>query len=143
MAQKAAGEAIASLAGDNAVTLFGKGREELRSAIKDLSTTKGFSELGQTFFGRFASQFLNFYLSRVTARELGSDRIPNVSELREFNDALKTHCLQSARIAKDFCRQWYSKTEYTEGINSENTSRFMAIALRKLSREFSKQRAEL
>jgi hypothetical protein len=42
---------------------------------------------------------------------------------------------------RDFCGQWYSKTEYMEGINPENTSRFMAIALRKLSRQLAKQRA--
>lgn len=143
MAQSAAGEALSSLAADNSVTLFGNDGEGLRIAIKDLSTTKGFSRLGQVFFGRFAERFLNFYLSRVTAIEIGSERLPNVDEVSRFNDALKAHCEQSAQIARDFCGQWYSKTEYLEGIDQDNTSRFMAIALRKLSRELAKQRAEL
>jgi len=143
MAQQAAGEALASLAADNSVTLFGSGGAELQSAIRGLSTRMGFSRLGQRFFGRFAARFLNFYLSRITARELGGSRITNVVEVSRFNDALRAHCEQSARIARDFCGQWYSKTEYTEGITASNSTRFMAIALRKLSRELAKQRAEL
>jgi len=143
MAQQAAGEALAGLAKDNSVTLFGAGGAELHTAIRDLSTSKGFSRLGQVFFGRFTERFLNFYLSRITAREVGSSRLPSVSDVSRFNDALQTHCEQSARIVRDFCGQWYSKTEYLEGIDLRNTSRFMAIALRKLSRELAKQRAEL
>lgn len=141
MAQSAAGEALASLASDNSVSLFGNDGQSLKIAIRDLSTTKGFSRLGQVFFGRFAERFLNFYLSRITAREVGSERLSDVAEVSRFNDALKLHCEQTARIARDFCGQWYSKTEYLEGINHHNTSRFMAIALRKLSRELAKQRA--
>ena len=143
MAQRAAGEALALLAKDNSVTLFGQEGAALQSAIRDLSTSDGFSRLGQVFFGRFTSRFLNFYLSRVTASEVGNARIPTVGEVSRFNDALKLHCEQSARIVRDFCGQWYSKTAYLEGINRNNTSRFMAIALRKLSRELAKQRAEL
>jgi len=143
MAQRAAGEALASLAADNSVTLFGSGGAELQSAIRGLSTSKGFSDLGQMFFGRFTMRFLNFYLSRITARELGTERVPNVAEVSRFNDTLRTHCEQSARITRDFCGQWYSKTEYMEGIDRHNAARFMAIALRKLSRELAKQRAEL
>lgn len=143
MAQRAVGESLSLLATDNSVTLFGQGGAELQTAIRDLSTPRGFSRLGQVFFGRFTSQFLNFYLSRVTATAVGNTRIPNVEAVSRFNDSLKLHCEQSAKIVHDFCGQWYSKTEYQEGINLRNTTRFMAIALGKLSRELEKQRAEL
>jgi hypothetical protein len=142
MAQQAAGEALASLAGASATTLFGSGGEYLQSAIRDLSTKDGFSRLGQVFFGRFLARFLNFYLSRVTASKVGTDRLPSIAQVSQFNEALERHCHQSARIVRDFCGQWYSKTEYIEGIDPANTSRFMAVALRKLGRELAKQRAE-
>jgi len=142
MAQQAAGEAVASLAAPSAATLFGRGGDELQRAVRELSTKSGFSRLGQVFFGRFMARFLNFYLSRVTARELGTDRLPNIEGVSRFNKALLAHCEQSARMVRDFCGQWYSKTEYMKGIDLQNTSRFMAVALRKLSRELAKQRAD-
>jgi hypothetical protein len=135
MAQQAAGQAIAELAGPNVRTLFGSGAAELQEAIRGLSTKAGFARLGQRFFGYFVSRFLNFYLSRVTAGRVGG-----VGRLSQFNEALERHCTQSARIVHDFCGEWYSKTEFQHGIDPENTSRFMAVALKKLKAELEEQR---
>lgn len=140
MAQQAAGEAVATLAGPRAMSLFGSDKEQLRRALHALSTKKGFAELGQRFFGRFVSYFLNFYLSRITAAQLGKAQLPQVGELSRFNEVLKIHCEQSARIVRDFCGEWYSKTEFREGISLDNTSRFMAVALEKLQAELRRQR---
>jgi len=140
MAQVAAGEAIAGLAGPRAVTLFGTGQAELQEAIRSLSTKAGFSDLGQRFFGCFLARFLNFYLSRVTAGQVGGQRIEQVDDLSRFNEALRTHCLQSARIVHDFCGEWYSKTEFQKGIDLDNTSAFLAVALQKFQAEFKRQR---
>ncbi len=142
MAQRAAGEAISSLAGPRSKTLFGSGPEELKDAIRELSTKKGFSKLGQKFFGRFMCRFLNFYLSRITPQQVGSDRLTNTRALSEFNEALDAHCYQSAKIVHDFCGEWYSKTEFEKGISLDNTSGFMAIAVKKLQAELQKQRED-
>lgn len=139
MAQQAAGEAIAVLAGPKANTLFGSGREELQVAVRDLSTKAGFARLSQAFFGRFMARFLNFYLSRVTAANTNQVRLQQVGDLTRFNEALQNHCHQSARILHDFSGEWYSKTEFQRGINLENTSGFMAVALRKLQAELDRQ----
>lgn len=50
MAQQAAGEALAELAGSRPGALF-EGGGRLQVAIRDLSTKAGFSRLGQVFFG--------------------------------------------------------------------------------------------
>ena len=139
MAQQAAGEAISALAESKATTLFGNGLHELQGAIRDLSTKKGFSTLGQTFFGRFMARYLNFYLSRITAAQTGHERVQQLGDLTAFNDALGRHCFQSAAIVRDFCGEWYSKTEFKQGINLENTSGFMAVALDKLRAELGRQ----
>ena len=81
------------------------------------------------------TRFLNFYLSRVTAGQLGG-----AENLSRFNEALATHCNQSARIVRDFCGEWYSKTEFQQGIDLENSSRFLAVALQKLKAELGQQR---
>lgn len=139
MAQRAAGEALTSLAHERAETLFGNSGEELRAAIRALSTKSGFAELGHTFFARFTSHFLNFYLSRIAASQVGRglERITDVSEL---NSELGTHCYETARIVRDFCGQWYSKTEFVRGIDLTNTSGFVAVAIGKLEAELMRQR---
>ncbi|MEQ1907123.1 MAG: hypothetical protein ABL888_23260 [Pirellulaceae bacterium] len=142
IAQQAAGEALAELAGTNAKTLFGSGSDELRDAIRKLSTRAGFAKLGQRFFGGFMTRFLNFYLCRVTAHQTGGSRISQVGSLTKFNESLAQHCQQSAQIVKDFCGEWYSKTEFQKGIDLENSSGFMAVALKKLQSELRRQRQE-
>lgn len=141
MAQQAASEAITTLVGPNATTLFGSTRDDLQFAVRKFSTKKGFSDLGQLFFGRFMSRFLNFYLSRATADMLGRTRFQQIGDISAFNGALQSHCLQSALILHDFCGEWYSKTEFQQGIDLENSSRFMAHALHKLRDELKRQGA--
>ena len=140
MAQQAAGEALASLTAASTNALFGTGGEQLRAAVRLLSTEAGFGRLGQRFFGGFLARFLNSYLSRIAAEKAGSARLGSISEVSRFNHALTTHCEESALIVRDFCRGWYSKTEYVERINPGNTSRFMAHAVEKLALELAKQR---
>jgi len=143
IAQQSAGEAITSLAGSQTASLFSGSSTDVQKAIRSLSTKKGFGELGQRFFGRFVARFLNFYLSRLTAATLGSPRVKGLVDVAEFNNALRAHCDQSARIVRDFCGEWYSKTEYEKGIDLENTSRFVAVALKKLRSELEQQKASL
>jgi hypothetical protein len=142
IAQQSAGEAILSLAATRTPSLFGGGSEDAQQAIRSVSTKKGFGELGQQFFGKFVSRFLNFYLSRITAAELGKRRLKDLGDVAQFNEALRSHCIQSARIVRDFCGTWYSKTEYKQGIDLENSSRFLAVAMKKLRSEPEQQEAE-
>jgi hypothetical protein len=140
IAQQAAGEAVTSLTAEEERTLFGTGERELQSAVRRLSTSRGFADLGQRFFGRFMARFLNFYLSRATAAQVGGNRFQSTSDISKFNNILERHCEQTARIIRDFCGEWYSKTEFREGIDLENTSRFMAVAVKKLQSELERQR---
>ncbi len=140
MAQQSIGETISKMVEPKANTLFGTGKEEVQSAIKSLSTKKGFADLGQKFFGHFMTHYLNFFLSRVTAAQVGTGKLRSVEDITKFNQVLQTHCEQTAKIVRDYCGEWYSKTEYMKGINIENTSDFMSVALKKLKSELKKQK---
>lgn len=142
MAQKAAGEAFLSAARRSALPLFGEGPEDVRRVLRDVSNKSGFGELGQVFFGRLLARYLNFYLSRLAASHAGSAKLPNVSSLGQLNDALLSHCHQSARIVRDFCGDWYSSTQFREGITPQNTSRFVAVALKKVRTEIVSQKGQ-
>ena len=115
IAQQAAGEALLGLSRAHSHSLFGESSEDVREMMRPLSTKKGFGELGQRFFGRFVARFLNFYLSRIAAAQIGTKRIQDAGDFARFEDLLKLHCDQSARIVRDFCGAWYSKTEYEPG----------------------------
>lgn len=142
MARKSAVNAVKSLAGPHAVSLFGTGPEELRLAVSNLSTKKGFSELGRTFFGGLLSQYLNFFICKETPNAVRDGRLNGVDGLCEFETALDQHCYQSAKIVQDFCGDWYSKTEWREGIDPKNSSRAVAFAIEKLQRELAQQGGE-
>ena len=140
MAQQAVGEALTSLLGAHTPSLFeDTDSKDLKKALHTLSTKKGFGKLGQRFFARFVARFLNFHLSRATAAGLGTPRLQNLGYIGEFNEALTTHCEESARIVRDFCGDWYSKTEYERGIDLANSSRFLAVAVKKLRSELQRQ----
>lgn len=140
MAQQAAGEALTSLLAAQTPSIFDASEsQDLKNALRGLSTKKGFGQLGQRFFARFVARFLNFHLSRATAAGLGAPRLQNLGYIGEFNDALTTHCEQSARIVRDFCGDWYSKTEYVQGIDRANSARFLAFAVTKLKSELQDQ----
>lgn len=143
IAQQAAGEALTNLTVEEARSLFGTGEKELQNAVRRLSTSRGFADLGQKFFGRFMARFLNFYLSRATASQVGGSKFQSTSDVSKFNALLEQHCEQTARIVRDFCGEWYSKTEYQQGIDLANTSRFMAVAVKKLQSELERQRKNL
>lgn len=140
MVQQAFGETVTDEVSRRAVSLFGAGREELHAALRELSTKKGFSQLAQKFFGSFIYRYLNFYLSRVTASQLDTPQLQQLGDLSEFNRALRVHCDQSAAIIRDFSGDWYSKTEYEEGIDERNVSRFIVVALGKLRAELKTQK---
>ncbi len=139
MAQQAAGEALSHLAKDNAVTLFGDGRDELQLAIKKLSTKAGFCDLGQRFFGNFTARFLDFYASKILPKRAGQPPFNDAGDFNDFKRSLFDHCHESAKIVHDFCGQWYSKKEFEEGIYLNNTGRFVAHAIDKLRDELKKQ----
>lgn len=141
MAQQALGETLTKATGQRTLSVFQGNMYELQSVLRQFSTRDGFAELGQTFFSGFIFRFLNFFLSRVTAANLGRLKVRSVAQISEFNNALRRHCYQSALLVRDFCGEWFSKTEYQEGINFDNTSRFVAVALKKIQAEIKQQRA--
>lgn len=139
MARKSAIDAIQSLASDKATTLFGSGPDELRDAIRELSTKKGFAKLGRSFFAGFLSQYLNFYLCKETPNAVREGRLDGMEGIRQFENALDRHCHESAKVVEEFCGTWYTKKEWQEGITPENAADAAAYAVSKLQKELEKQ----
>ena len=142
IARKAACDAVQALAGPRAFTLFGSGPEELRDAIKELSTKKGFSKVGHAYFSGFLTRYLNFYLSRKTPDAVRAGKIVGAAGLDRFEDALGTHCRQTAEITRAYAGDWYSTTNWRSEITPETTRDFVARCGRKLQAEIRVQRGD-
>lgn len=141
ISQQAFGEAVSFMARQETIPLFEEGFDAIRRTLKAASTKSGFGQLARRFLASFLARYLNFYLSRVTAGGVGGKRLGQLGDISEFNRALDLHCYQSAKIVEDFSAEWFSKTLYREGINKENTTRFLRVALKKLSAELESQKS--
>lgn len=142
MAQMAAAEALTAFATPANASLFDL-TPKAEQAIRGLSTVKEFSALSREFFARFTRKYLTYFLSRELSNYVSGDgRFTNLQQHAAFNADLDVFCRQASRIVEEFSGGWYSKTEFKGGITQANASRFVHIAVKKLSAELSRgQRA--
>ena len=137
MARLAGTEALTALCRQETPGLFTSAADDLRNALRSLSTRGRFNSLAEEFFGRFTQRFLAYHLSRELSNHVGPDRrFRSVEEHDRFNGALDLHCRQTARIVREFAGGWYSKTLHEEhGIPRRKAEGFVAVALKKIRDE--------
>jgi hypothetical protein len=140
IAQAAAGEALLQALAPEAISLFDE-TDDLRGAVARSATRGGFGKLARSFFAGFTTRYINFYLSRLTAKASGNSPFDSIQDISEFNRALATHAFQTARIVEDFSGHWFSKAVYRKELDLSHTRRFIAVAIRKLRKEFEQQKA--
>jgi len=139
MGQLAAVETLTEKCAERSKRLFGTTPENVQQSIRELSTKKNFALLARDFFSRFTYRYLNYFLSRETAKHVGLNRrFENIDEHTAFNEALAAHCKQTAAIVQDFAGGWYSKTAYETGITQQDAESFTAVALKKLLSELKR-----
>jgi hypothetical protein len=87
--------------------------ERTREVMAGLGTVKQFAVLAQDFFSRLLRRHLAYYLSRELPRHVGiGQRFASMREHDEFEQALETHCRETARAVTRFAGEWLSKTEF-------------------------------
>jgi hypothetical protein len=144
MAQHAASETLASLAGRELPSLFGPTAKDVQQALAKLGTSGRFSVVAREFFSRLTSRSLGYFLSRELSKHVGPDkRFAGVNDHSEFNTALDLHCREASRIIKDVSGGWYGKTLQQERqITRDEARKFAQIAFKKLRAELRKRREE-
>ena len=136
MAQLAAIESLTSLIGQRSVSLFGTTSAEVKGAVYEFSTKKGFSALAHDFFSRFTQRFLTYHLGRELSNHVGGNgRFADPNEHTEFVKGLATHCREAAVIVREFSGGWYSKANFEDGISAQKARNFVNYALTKLRLE--------
>jgi hypothetical protein len=121
-------------------SLFGKSFEDIRIACKKYSDPKKFSKLSRLYFSKLLYRILQFFLSRETCNNVGRNRkFKDITELINFNSAIKLYCFQVSKIVEDFSSGWYSKHIWEGEITEEDTKKFVVIAIKKLQSEILRE----
>jgi len=133
IAQRAAAQSLTALGQEYANTLFGTGPDAVQDALRRLSTQSGFARLTQDFFGRVASGFLIYHLSKELSNHVGPGRrFADVSEHNAFLSAMEAHCRTASSVLKEFSGTWYSKHNFQGGITPRKSAGFVRHALEKV-----------
>ncbi len=143
MAQMAASEALATVAGRDLPGLFGPSPQDVKLAIGKLASTNQFSVLARDFFARLTKRHLDYYLSRELSNHVGADgRFKSIAEHSEFNAALDLHCREASRIIKEFSGGWFSKKNFENALTPDEAGKFAYIAFKKIRDELRKRRGD-
>jgi hypothetical protein len=142
MAQLAASETLASLAGRELPSLFGPTAEDVQQALAKLGTSDRFSIVARDFFSRLTSRSLGYFLSRELSKHVGPNkRFAAVGDHSDFNAALDLHCREASRIIKELSGGWYGRTLQQERqITKDDARKFAHVAFKKLRAELRKRR---
>ena len=142
MAQHAASETLASLAGRELPSLFGPTETDVQQALAKLGRSDRFSIVARDFFSRLTSRSLGYFLSRELSKHVGPNkRFAAIGDHSEFNAALDLHCREASRIIKEFSGWWYGRTLQQERqITKEEARKFAHVAFKKLRAELRKRR---
>ncbi len=142
IAQHAASETLASLAGRELPSLFGPTTTDVQQALAKLASSDRFSVVARDFFSRLTTRSLNYFLSRELSKHVGPDkRFAAVADHSDFNTALDQHCREASRIIKEFSGGWYGKRLQQEREVTQDAARkFAHVAFKKLRAELRKRR---
>jgi hypothetical protein len=142
MAQHAASETLASLAGRELPSLFEPTASDVQQALAKLGTSHQFSIVARDFFSRLTSRSLGYFLSRELSKHVGpGKRFAAVNDHTAFNAALDLHCREASRIIKEFSGGWHGRTLQQERhITKDEARKFAHIAFKKLRAELRKRR---
>jgi hypothetical protein len=142
MAQHAASETLASLAGRELPSLFGPTAKDVQQALAKLGRSDAFSIVARDFFSRLTSRSLGYFLSRELSKHVGPNkRFAAIGDHSDFNAALDLHCREASRIIKEFSGGWYGRTLQQERqITKDEARKFAHVAFKKLRAELRKRR---
>jgi hypothetical protein len=100
-----------------------------------------FSVLARDFFARLTRRYLDYYLSRELPNHIGAkSRFPSLAEHHRFDQALESHCRQTALIIRQYSADWFSKHTFEGGIDPDKVGGFVHYAFEKIRRELVRRR---
>jgi hypothetical protein len=140
MAQLAAAESLAAVAGQHLPSLLGPTAEDVKLELGRLAAPNRFAGLARDFFARLTARYLDYFLSREISNHVGPGRrLNSIDDHTAFNAALDQHCREASRIVEAFAGGWFSKTHFEGGITREKARDFAYVSFKKIQRELRRR----
>ncbi|MBJ6370779.1 hypothetical protein [Sedimentitalea arenosa] len=120
--------------------LFEATPEDVRARTRQLSWSKGISELSRQFFGELMAETLSYWLDRTLATHVGTGlRFEDVASRNAFDVDMRSYTMNITRIIQEFSGGWYGKTLHKKGFfGSGEAAEFGAVALKKIVSELKR-----
>lgn len=107
----------------------------------NMNSGASFCELARSFISDFTARNLNYYLERLSARE-----IKDYSHLVSFNKALKSqasaiasHTEDISKLMQSLAAGWYNKYSRTDAPNDSEIVHFLSFTFSKIKEEFRRE----
>jgi hypothetical protein len=140
MAQHAAAESLATVAGRDLPSLFGPTPNDVKLALGRLAAPDRFATLARDFFARLTRRYLDYFVSPEISNHVGeSGRLRSVDAHTAFDAALEQHCREASRIVEKFSGGWYSKSRFEGNLTPQGARDFAWVAFRKIQAELRKR----
>jgi hypothetical protein len=82
--------------------------DDVQHAVRSYATPSRFGDLARRFFADYISRTLRFFVEKELSNIVGSGlAVKSVDDSTRFTEALDVYSRQSARIIRDFARDWY------------------------------------
>lgn len=144
LAGRALVSTISTGIGDQLPGLFAATPEDVQSAARKLSWSKGIAVWSRLFYSRLVADSLSYWLDRTLAEKIGDGRrFTGVSQRSEFDAAVYNYTQEATRIIQEFAGGWYGKTIHQKGrIDPHDAAIFGAVALKKIVAELRVKRGD-
>lgn len=137
LAQNSFSEAFLSHVRNQLPTLFTATKDDLKGALKRVSSGKPFQALMHDFYSVFTRRYVSYYLSRELSNHVGTGKkFRDLQEHTDFYKALDHHIRQTVRISDDFTPGWFGKARFEKRVTHEDVTRYAFIAFKKIRSEF-------
>lgn len=118
--------------------LFSVTPDDIRGILSEFRKQKEFSQLSKQFFSVLSNRCMDYFLSRTLSSQIGEgQRFASMNEKSQFDQALKMHCHEAAKIVEEYSGGWFSKHMYEEAgnISRESVKGFASYGMKKMTDE--------
>jgi hypothetical protein len=120
--------------------LVPSGTDDIGAAVRQCGKDEVFGELSRGFYARLTNECLNYFLSKTLSAQVGENRhFATTAQVAQFEDAMRTHCVEAAGIVEDYSAGWLSK-HYRDGggaIGRDEAENFGWYGLVKMQHELA------
>lgn len=134
--------AVTSFIGDREPTLFASNHEDVSAALGSLKKEANFGDLSRRFFGNLTKEYIDYFASKTLASHVGEgQRFATTNQMANFQDALDTHCFETAKIVEQYSSDWFSKNRFegNNDISKHKSHKFAWFSLTKMRAELKVQ----